>query len=181
MDIRLPNWHGTVEIAGIGGRTPMQGSIMQMLAQLLPILTQAKSRTDSSGAKIINITFSDQPITEATQAEMRETRAAEGLLSEKESARFQPLPGEDMLSMKKRLMNEGVMEWMADMDARIAFDYGPDESQLAFSQDERVARFIYLNLSDARFNAADPQEYMTLKRYVQQTYPGQSKSITFRG
>lgn len=186
MDLKAPNWHGRLKIEGIANDHRLSGSIQQMLGQIMGIIIQAKARTNGEGAKVINITLSDTPISESTIDAMRRVNDAEGMILHENMATWDPnhdsRPDEDYVAMQMRLIRESDYNPVeAEYWAREAFDYPPNPDDAKRLRDTRWAAFRGMNASVSAYEACDKKEYESLNRYCKDTYPVEYGRLNLRG
>lgn len=182
MDLTKTGWFGRVEISGLSQVMKLEGSIQQMIPQIMMHLIQAKSRVNGEGNKTIHITFGDSPLSDARVEELRKAQElAASIPAEYHTEEPTPMPGEDMLTMAHRLHAvDSYPPAIAMWYARQAFGYGVDPETEKWANDSKAQLFNKLNASDRAAESADPTEYAALKAYMQETYPKLFATMTPR-
>jgi len=176
MDIRNPIWFGRLTITG---QKPIlnQGSIISLSTEFVAALRTLNPR-DSAKGKSVTFEFSSIPFDSALSP--TERLAAEVESSLDFSLEGGPREAENYDSFFLRLLEEGNTMSTARYLANDWFKLPQDTKLSDWLTDEKAVRFRQLNSSSVAFEGAMPNEYDSLKRYVQETYPEQTKDLTFR-
>ncbi len=179
MDIRKPTWHGQLSITGIGTPSNYQGSVVEMLSQVLRDLNSTNPRAMADGQKEIIIRIRNTPygMIKTTGDLDRVMDVEAGLIAQDG---LTPNDGETMEQFFVRLCESGHTEPAADFLARDWFDQPQSLEMLNWLNDPQAQRFRQLNYDNNAFESAAPQEYAILKHYVVSNFPAMVASLTFR-
>lgn len=175
-DIRNPVWYGRLTVTGQKPQL-FQGAIITITTECVAKLRTMNPR-DSATGKRINIELSSIPFDSALSPLDRLAAEVENSLDV--SLESGPREAETYDSFYLRLVEEGNTLSVARFLANDWFKIPQDTALSAWLTDEKAVRFRQLNASSSAYESALPNEYDSLKRYVIETYPEQTKDITFR-
>lgn len=176
MDIRNPVWFGRFSVTGQKPQL-LQGSAISITTECVAKLRLVNPR-DSATGKRVTIEISSIPFDSALSPQDRLAAEVESSLDiNLESG---PRDGENYDSFFLRLLEDGNTLQTARFLANDWFKLPQDTALSAWLTDEKAVRFRQLNASTTAYEGALPNEYDSLKRYVCETYPDQTKEMTFR-
>lgn len=181
MDIRRDGFFGYLTLNGknlvLRNDTMLKGSIMSVIAESLKSLTAERSRGDVN----IMLRISNKPIDTSEQglANFNRITEVESLLDNAAAPDF-PILDESYEDFYQRLLSQEYAPVAAEAIAAQWFEKPINPDTTLWLNDPKAVRFRELNARDEAFNNALPQEYESLKHYVQTTYPSFVEHITFR-
>jgi len=181
MDIRRDGFFAYLTLNGknvlLGVDKMYHGSIMSAVAESLKSLTAERSRGEIN----IMLRISNQPfdVSEQGLANFTKVSEVESLVETIQSI-DEPLTDESYEDFYQRLLKLDYNPVAAETIAAAWFERPVNPETTCWLNDPKAIRFRELNSRDAVFADALPQEYESLKHYVQTEFPSFVEHLTFR-
>jgi hypothetical protein len=179
MDITTGTWYGQLQVGGISKPFNFEGTVTQLSIQMLKQMQQLTPRELANG-KSFTMLFSSNPFGDQKATIERNNIALEVESAIELNTHLAPEPTDTYESYFDKLVANGTDFRTAEIVACDWFDRVPNARTGAWLNDPKAAQFRKLNSVQAAFDAALPNEYESLKRYVLAEYPEFCKGITFR-
>lgn len=174
MDLIKQTYHGQLTING----TTIQLGESNLVIHLRSLLQALQSHSVSGhrGQKTITVVWSDSlgGLTTSNPLSI-ESNSLESLVIDES-----PREGEDFESYRSRLCDQGHTPESALFFANDWYSNSQDTTTQRWIDDSKVKRFLELQGSQKAYDEALPQEYASLRNYVQTNYPEFAERITFR-
>lgn len=183
MDIRSSGYFASLRVSGLSDSRNYEGSISEIIRQIMVDLVGINLRINAQGQKSIEISISNVSRSVGSEVTMIQKMAKEiesQLVYEINPNDF-PRENESYDSyVMRQITEESCTPTTAYYMAQEHFGIEMPEIHRKWLSDSKVERFIQLQSSTKSYQSALPNEYRELMNYIKSEYPWMAENINWK-